>query len=144
LRGFYLNIWKIWWISFQISPLGAFANKHVAKINNASVCASTLKYIMCNVKLPRWQVHGCLGKGRMWNSHNKIPIPFWKYIKAKCLSKQKMWDFDHHNLSNVSQNTNFMIDDYHSNLKASMKVSKGRTHGCWGDLTIQQIIVDVF
>jgi hypothetical protein len=44
-------------------------------------------------------------------------MPFWKDIKAKCLSKQKMLDFDHHNLPNVSQNTNFMIDDYHSNLK---------------------------
>jgi hypothetical protein len=56
-------------------------------------------------------------------------MPFWKEIKAKCLSKQKMWDFDHHNLPNVSQNTNFTIDDYHSNLKASMNASKGRTHG---------------
>jgi hypothetical protein len=55
--------------------------------------------------------------------------PFWVYIKTQWLSKTQMSIVDHLNLSYVGQDTNAFIKRFHSNLKATLRASKGKAHG---------------
>jgi hypothetical protein len=49
--------------------------------------------------------------------------PFWVYIKAQWLSKTRIWVVGHLNLSYVGQDTNASIEIFHSDLKATLRVT---------------------
>jgi hypothetical protein len=55
--------------------------------------------------------------------------PFWVHINTQWLSKTGMWVVDNLNLSYVGQDTNASIESFHSNLKATLRASKGRANG---------------
>ena len=51
-----------------------------------------------------------------------------------------MWVVGHHNLPYAGQDTNVAIESYHSNLKATLRASKGKAHGRCLDWVIYELI----
>jgi hypothetical protein len=54
-----------------------------------------------------------------------------------------MWVVGYRNLPYVGQDTNVAIENYHANLKATLRSSKGRFHSKWVDWAIHALVGDV-
>ena len=54
-----------------------------------------------------------------------------------------MWVVGHRNLPYAGQDTNAAIESYHSNLKATLRASKGRAHGRRLDWVIYELTEDI-
>jgi hypothetical protein len=68
---------------------------------------------------------------------------FWAYFNKQWADKTHMWVVGHRNLPYVGQDTNATIETYHSNLKATLRASKGRTHGRRLDWVIYELTWEI-
>ncbi len=86
---------------------------------------------MYNTKCPYDQEMDALTKSKVeWVANNLLVIEaFWMYVKSKWLPKIAMWVIGNCNLPYVRQHTKLVIENYHANLKATLRSSKGRFHG---------------
>jgi hypothetical protein len=66
----------------------------------------------------------------MWSQNGSLP-------------KIAMWVIGNCNLPYVGQHTNVVIENYHANLKATLRSSKGMFHGRWIDWAIYALVGDV-
>ncbi len=109
---------------------------------------STLKHIKCimyDTNYPNDENMDAQVKGKLAKVMKNMSSmePFQIYILSKWVSKIHMWLVGYQNLPYVGQNTNVMIESQHSNLKATLKASKGRAHGCHIYCTIHKLTSDV-
>ncbi len=58
-------------------------------------------------------------------------------------TKIQMWVVGNHNLPYVGHDTNVAIENYHANMKATLRSSKGRFHGRCVDWAIHELVGDV-
>ncbi len=65
------------------------------------------------------------------------------YVRLEWLPKIAMWVVGNRNLPYVGQDTNEAIENYHANLKATLRSSKGRFHERRVDWVIHALIGDV-
>jgi hypothetical protein len=68
---------------------------------------------------------------------------FWMYVRLEQLPKIVMWVVGNRNLPYVGQDTNVAIENYHANLKATLRSSKGRFHRRQVDWAIHALVGDV-
>ncbi len=67
-----------------------------------------------------------MGERKVGKGYEKHAIkgPLWIYILSKWVSKTHMWLVGYYNLPYVGQNTNLVIESYHSNLKATLGIKR--------------------
>ena len=109
--------------------------KHaVAKIQDHAIRAGVLKglgRIMYDTKCPPGDEMGPWALRELNALMDSFPIVsnFWAYFIKQWGDKTHMWVVGHCNLPYAGQDTNTTIEGYHSNLKATLRASKGRAHG---------------
>jgi len=69
--------------------LGAFTNKNVAKINDASICASTLKYVMCNANCLDDKYMDAWAKGECETLMTKFPCHFGRTLRQNVFQNKR-------------------------------------------------------
>jgi len=68
---------------------------------------------------------------------------FWAYFDKQWGDKTHMWVVGHRNMPYAGQDTNAAIESYHSNLKATLRASKGRAHGRRLDWVIYELTEEI-
>ena len=126
----------------------AWLKQAVAKIKDHAVRAGVLKglgRIMYDTKCPPGDEIGPWAIRQLNNLRDSFPIvsTFWAYFDKQWAEKTHMWVVGHRNLPYVGQDTNAAIESYHSNLKATLRASKGRAHGRRLDWVIYELTEEI-
>ena len=120
----------------------------VAKIKDHAIRAGVLKglgRIMYDTKCPHGDDMGPWAIRQLNALMDSFPIVsnFWAYFQKQWADKTHMWVVGHRNLPYAGQDTNAAIESYHSNLKATLRASKGRAHGRRLDWVIYELTEDI-
>jgi hypothetical protein len=67
----------------------------------------------------------------------------WRDVKLEWLAKTKMWVVGNRNIPYARQDTYAVIENYHTNLKATLHSLKGRFHERRVDWVIHVVVGDV-
>jgi hypothetical protein len=126
----------------------AWLKQAVAKIKDHAVRAGVLKglgRIMYDTKCPHGDDMGPWAIRQLNALRESFPIVsnFWAYFDKQWADKTQMWVVGHRNLPYAGQDTNAAIESYHSNLKATLRASKGRAHGRRLDWVIYELTEDI-
>ena len=123
--------------------------KHgVAKIKDHAIRAAVLKglgNIMYDTKCPSGDEMGPWAIQQLNALIERFPVVdnFWAYFNKQWADKMPMWVVGHRNLPYAGQDTNAAIESYHSNLKATLRASKGRAHGRRLDWVIYELTGEI-
>ena len=126
----------------------AWLKQAVAKIKDHAIRAGVLKglgRIMYDTKCPEGDQMGPWALRQLSALMDSFPIEsnFWAYFNKQWADKTHMWVVGHRNLPYAGQDTNAAIESYHSNLKATLRASKGRAHGRRLDWVIYELTEDI-
>ena len=126
----------------------AWLKQAVAKIQDHAVRAGVLKglgRIMYDTNCPNGDEIGPWAIRQLDALRGNFPIVnnFWAYFYSQWADKTHMWVVGHRNLPYAGQDTNAAIESYHSNLKATLRASKGRAHGRRLDWVIYELTEDI-
>ena len=101
--------------------------------------------IMYDTKCPQGDEMGPWAKRQLTALMESFPIVsnFWSYFQSQWGDKTHMWVVGHRNLPYAGQDTNAAIESYHSNLKATLRASKGRAHGRRLDWVIYELTEEI-
>ena len=126
----------------------AWLKQAVAKISDHVVRAGVLKglgRIMYDTKCPPGDRMGPWAIRQLKDLMDRFPIVnnFWAYFDKTWGDKTHMWVVGHRNLPYAGQDTNAAIESYHSNLKATLRASKGRAHGRRLDWVIYELTEEI-
>ena len=126
----------------------AWLKQAVAKIKDHAIRAGVLKglgRIMYDTKCPHGDDMGPWAIRQLNALMDSFPIVnnFWAYFQKQWADKTHMWVVGHRNLPYAGQDTNAAIESYHSNLKATLRASKGRAHGRRLDWVIYELTEDI-
>jgi hypothetical protein len=126
----------------------AWLKQAVAKIKDHAVRAGVLKglgHIMYDTKCPQGDEIGPWAIRQLNALRKCFPIVnnFWTYFDKQWADKTQMWVVGHRNLPYAGQDTNAAIESYHSNLKATLRASKGRAHGRRLDWVIYELTEEI-
>ena len=122
----------------------AWLKQTIAKIKDHAIRAGVLKglgRIMYDTKCPEGDAMGPWAIRQLNALRDSFPIVsnFWAYFDRQWANKTHMWVVGHRNLPYAGQDTNAAIESYHSNLKATLRASKGRAHGRRLDWVIYEL-----
>ena len=126
----------------------AWQKQSCAKITSAALCATVLEE-MGSVMYDREGTQGANAK--LWamlkilNLMKKYPLAtdFWRYVEEQWLFRTHMWVMGYKELPYAEQDTNAAIEEYHSILKATLKLGKYRMLGRRVDWLIHELIGEV-
>jgi hypothetical protein len=126
----------------------AWLKQAIAKIKDHAVRAGVLKglgRIMYDTKCPHGDDMGPWAIRQLNALRESFPIvsSFWTYFDKQWADKTPMWVVGHRNLPYAGQDTNAAIESYHSNLKATLRASKGRAHGRRLDWVIYELTEEI-
>ena len=126
----------------------AWLKQAVAKIQDPAIRAGVLKglgHIMYDTKCPPGDEMGPWAIRELQNLVDRFPVVtnFWAYFNKQWADKTPMWVVGHRNLPYAGQDTNAAIESYHSNLKATLRASKGRAHGRRLDWVIYELTGEI-
>ena len=126
----------------------AWLKQAVAKIKDHAIRAGVLKglgRIMYDTKCPPGDEMGPWAIRQLNALMESFPIVtnFWAYFNKQWSDKTQMWVVGHRNLPYAGQDTNAAIESYHSNLKATLRASKGRAHGRRLDWVIYELTEEI-
>ena len=126
----------------------AWLKQAVAKINDHAIRAAVLKglgRIMYDTKRPQGDEMGPWALRELNALMDCFPVVsnFWAYFIKQWGDKTHMWVVGHRNLPYAGQDTNAAIESYHSNLKATLRASKGRAHGRRLDWVIYELTGEI-
>ena len=126
----------------------AWLKQAVAKIKDHAIRAGVLKglgRIMYDTKCPPGDGMGPWAIRQLDALRDSFPIVnnFWAYFDKQWADKTHMWVVGHRNLPYAGQDTNAAIESYHSNLKATLRASKGRAHGRRLDWVIYELTEEI-
>ena len=126
----------------------AWLKQAVAKIKDHAIRAAVLKglgRIMYDTKCPPGDEMGPWAIRQMTALMDRFPVvdSFWAYFNKQWADKTPMWVVGHRNLPYAGQDTNAAIESYHSNLKATLRASKGRAHGRRLDWVIYELTGEI-
>ena len=120
----------------------------VAKIKDPAIRGVVLKglgRIMYDAECPPGDEMGPWAIQQLNALMERFPVVsnFWDYFIKQWADKTPMWVVGHRNLPYAGQNTNAAIESYHSNLKATLRASKGRAHGRRLDWVIYELTGEI-
>ena len=126
----------------------AWLKQAVAKIQDHAIRAGVLKglgRIMYDTNCPEGDEMGPWAIRQLNALMDSFPIVsnFWSYFNKQWGDKTHMWVVGHRNLPYAGQDTNAAIESYHSNLKATLRASKGRAHGRRLDWVIYELTEEI-
>jgi hypothetical protein len=126
----------------------AWLKQAVAKMKDHAIRAAVLKglgRIMYDTKCPRGDGMGPWAIRQLSALKDSFPIVsnFWAYFDKQWGDKTHMWVVGHCNLPYAGHDTNAAIESYHSNLKATLRASKGRAHGRRLDWVIYELTGEI-
>ena len=126
----------------------AWLKQAVAKIKDPAIRAGVLKglgRIMYDTRCPQGDGMGPWAIRQLNALRDSFPIVsnFWDYFDKQWGDKTEMWVVGHRNLPYAGQDTNAAIESYHSNLKATLRASKGRAHGRRLDWVIYELTGEI-
>ena len=126
----------------------AWLKQGVAKIKDHAIRAAVLKglgRIMYDTKCPSGEEMGPWAMRQLNALIEMFPVVdnFWAYFNKQWVDKMPMWVVGHRNLPYAGQDTNAAIESYHSNLKATLRASKGRAHGRRLDWVIYELTGEI-
>lgn len=126
----------------------AWLKQAVAKIKDHAIRAGVFKglgRIMYDTKCPPGDGMGPWAIRQLDALRDSFPIVsnFWAYFDKQWADKTHMWVVGHRNLPYAGQDTNAAIESYHSNLKATLRASKGRAHGRRLDWVIYELTEEI-
>ena len=126
----------------------AWLKQTVAKIKDPAIRAGVLKglgQIMYDTNCPEGGEMGPWAIRQLKSLMDSFPVVsnFWDYFNKQWADKTPMWIVGHRNLPYAGQDTNAAIESYHSNLKATLRASKGRAHGRRLDWVIYELTGEI-
>ena len=126
----------------------AWLKQAVAKIKDHAIRAGVLKglgRIMYDTNCPEGDEMGPWAIRQLNALVDSFPVvsSFWAYFNKQWADKTHMWVVGHRNLPYAGQDTNAAIESYHSNLKATLRASKGRAHGRRLDWVIYELTGEI-
>ena len=126
----------------------AWLKQGVAKIKDPAIRAGVLKglgQIMYDTNCPEGGEMGPWAIRQLKSLMDSFPVVsnFWDYFNKQWADKTPMWVVGHRNLPYAGQDTNAAIESYHSNLKATLRASKGRAHGRRLDWVIYELTGEI-
>jgi hypothetical protein len=68
---------------------------------------------------------------------------FMKYLRKHWLAKEDMWCVDNRNIPHAGQDTNYVVESFHSNMKHILYSSRKKFKGCKMDWLIYHLVGDV-
>ena len=128
----------------------AWLKQAVVKIKDPAIRAGVLKglgRIMYDGNCPPGDGMGPWAIRQLNALRDSFPIVdhFWAYFDKQWGDKTHMWVVGHRNLPYAGQDTNaaIIIESYHSNLKATLRASKGIVHGRRLDWVIYELTGEI-
>ena len=126
----------------------AWLKQAVAKIKDHAIRAGVLKglgRIMYDTNCPQGDEMGPWAIRQLNALMESFPVvsDFWAYFNKQWADKTHMWFVGHRNMPYAGQDTNAAIESYHSNLKATLRASKGRAHGRRLDWVIYELTGEI-
>ena len=127
----------------------AWLKQAVAKIKDHGIWAGVLKglgRIMYDTKCLQGDGLGPWAVRQLNELKDSFPIVnnFWAYFDKQWADKTHMWVVGHRkNMPYVGQDTNAAIESYQSNLKVTLRASKGIVHGRRLDWVIYELTEEI-
>ena len=123
-------------------------NKRWQIFENHAIWVGVLKGLGCimyDTKCPQGDEMVSWSLWQLNNFMNRLPIVnnFWTYFTKPWTNKTHMWIVGHWNLPYTRLDTNAAIENYHSNLKATVRASKGRAYGRHLDWVIYELTMEI-